>query len=285
MTATPSSKDVLRKRFSEVASDWAASYADPDVGALHVKNLMARQRFVIEMVEARVPRGAKLLDVGCGPGETAAKLMQRGYEVWGVDIAQPMIRHAQERCGAERFRVGDIEQIPFPDSTFEGVLCLGVIEYLDADGAALREIARVLKPGGTAVIATPSATCPLYQMDRVGVVVQPLYDFLKYRLRGRPWPVRPPQGFGRKYRRASWFSQLRSVGLEPNGWLCYGWGWHVSSVGTLVEFLARIVERLGRLFERVLGRSTLQRIGGRVARSRMLNWMAFEQLVRVHSLK
>jgi ubiquinone/menaquinone biosynthesis C-methylase UbiE len=285
MGTTSSTKDAVKRRFSEVASDWADSYAHPDGDALHVKNLMTRLRFVVQAVEGHLPRGAKILDVGCGPGGMAAKLIELGYEVWGVDIAENMIRHAQERCGAERFRVGDIEQIPFPDNTFDGVVCLGVIEYLDADASALGEIERVLKPDGTAVITTPSATCPLYRMDRIGVVAQPLYDFLRYRLRGKPVPARPPQGFGRKYHRDSWFRLLRSAGLEPNEWLCYGWGWHVSSVGIVIGILSRLTERAGNAIGRLLGRARAHRIGDRLARSRVFNWMAFEQLVRVRAVK
>src|SRR5688572_19255154 len=118
-----SSKETVKRSFSERASEWAASYADPELQSLNLKNLMARQRFAVQMVETSLPRGSKILDIGCGPGEMAAKLIERGYEVWGVDIAEPMVRYASERCGANRFRVGDIEQIPFPDRTFDGAVC------------------------------------------------------------------------------------------------------------------------------------------------------------------
>src|SRR5687768_17412550 len=111
-----SSKDSVKRTFGERASEWAACYCD---GEPRTQNLMARQRFALQMVEAGLPYGSKILDAGCGPGGMAAKLMQRGYEVWGLDIAEPMIRHARERCGTDRFRVGDIERIPFPDNTFD----------------------------------------------------------------------------------------------------------------------------------------------------------------------
>src|SRR5260370_25436688 len=78
-----------------------------------------------------------------------------------------MARYARARCGSNRFRVGDMERLPFPDDTFDAVVCLGVIEYLAADDRALREIWRVLRPGGTAVISTPSAISPLHHLDRL----------------------------------------------------------------------------------------------------------------------
>ena len=279
------SKDAIRERFSVAANEWAATYAEPASRTLTVKNLLARQRFVLQLVTTELPPGAHILDIGCGPGEMAAKLMECGYDVWGIDIAEPMVRHAQERCGVDQFRVADMEHLPFPDASFDGIVCLGVIEYLEADRAALSEMRRVLKPAGVALIATPSAACPLYHIDRIALAAQPLYDFLKYRLRGRRAPDRPHQGYGRKYRRGPWLRSLRANGLEPNAWLCYGWGWHNTRLGALVDRLSRGVDAIGRTLARVLGRGLLDRAGGALARSRLVNWMAFEQLVRVRSVK
>jgi ubiquinone/menaquinone biosynthesis C-methylase UbiE len=283
-----SSKDSVRRTFSERASDWAACYSNGEPRALTLRNLMTRQRFALQAVEAGLPYGSKILDAGCGPGEMAAMLMQRGYEVWGIDIAEPMIQHARERCRANRFRVGDIERIPFPDSTFDGVVCLGVLEYLDADAKALREIGRVLKPGGKAVVSTPNAACPLYQIDRVVAAAESLYAFAKYRLRGQSVP-RPPANFGvdrrNMYHRGSWLRLLRSLGFEPEERLCYGWGWYYSRVSRWVDFLARSAVRCRRTLERFFGRALVHKAGDNIARSRVLNWVAYEQLVRLRAAK
>jgi ubiquinone/menaquinone biosynthesis C-methylase UbiE len=283
-----SSKDSVKRSFGERASEWATCYSGREPRTLSVKTLMARQRFALQIVEAALPYGSKILDAGCGPGEMAAKLMQRGYEVWGLDIAEAMVRRARERCGVNRFRVGDIERIPFPDNTFDGVVCLGVLEYLDTDAKALREIERVLKPGGMAVVSTPNAICPLYQMDRIIAAAESLYAFAKHRLRGKPVPARPAN-FGvdrrHKYHRGSWLRLLRSVCLEPEERLCYGWGWYNSRVGTFVELLSWSAERFGRILERFLGRTLLHRAGDALARRRALNWVAYEQLVRLRAAK
>jgi SAM-dependent methyltransferase len=281
------SKDRVKRTFGERASEWAVGYADRDSRTLGMKSLMARQRFALQVVEAGLPHGAKILDAGCGPGEMAAVLMQRGYEVWGIDIAEPMIRHARERGGATRFRVGDIERIPFPDSTFDGVVCLGVLEYLDSDAKALTEIGRVLKPGGKAVVSTPNALCPLSQMDRVFAAAESLYASAKHQLRGKPVPARPTNFVDRRstYRRARWLRLLRSVGLEPEERLCYGWGWYYSRVGSFVELLSWSAERLRRFLERFFGRTLLDRAADSLARSRVFNWVAYEQLVRLRAAK
>ena len=286
-----SSKQQVRSLFSERAAEWATNYSDVEPRTLGAQNLISRQRFALEMVETAAPRASKVLDVGCGTGEMAAKLMRLGYEVCGVDLAEPMIRHARDRYGPDRFRVGDIEHIPFRDNTFDAVVCLGVIEYLATDEQALREIWRVLKPGGSAVVATPSAISPLHHIDRVLVglmaIARPLYHLVKYRLRGRRPPFQQPsrEVFSRRYYRGKWLRLLRSVGLEPEEWICHGWGWYESELGLLVQFLFRNRKLFRRGLERLFGQASLWRVGDGFVRNGALNWLASEQIVRVRAVK
>ncbi len=284
-------KQRVKNHFSERVREWAANFADHEPQSVNAQTVLSRHRFVIEMLEAAVPRGAKVLDVGCGTGEMAARLSELGYEVWGVDIADPMIRHAAQRYGSCRFRVGDIEHIPFDDDTFDAVVCLGVIEYLPDDGQALTEIRRVLKPGGNAIVSTPSALTPLYRMDRACMqlmdVARPLYHIVKYRLRGRRPPVPEPQNTiaARKYRLRKWLERLRSLGLEPQESLCHGWGWYRSELGSVVELVSRTATLSRRGLEKLLGQVSLRRAANALVRSRVLNWLAWEQIVRVSALK
>ena len=267
-TLAPSSKDWLKDFFSGSVADWARNYADLN-GRTY---LISRWRFALEMVEATVVPGAKVLDVGCGTGAMGGGLMRRGYEVWGVDLAEAMIRYVQERLGRGRFGVGDIEHIPFRDNTFDAVVCLGVVEYLEKDEPALREVRRVLRPGGIAVISTPSALRPFYHIDRVlaGVTtpVRPLYRFVKYRLRGGPAPhplTSRPRLHHRRYYRARWLRLLGSVGLEPEAWICHSWE----------------CDTVGRFW----GHASLCRIGDKFARNPALNWLGSHQLVQVRAVK
>jgi len=159
-------KRQVKNRFSEQATEWAACYADPEP-TLSGQHLISRQRFALEMVESAIPPSSRILEAGCGAGVMAAKLIKRGYAVWGIDLAEPMIRQARQLCDSEPFGVGDIEHIPFPDNTFDVVVSLGVMEYLESDEQALREVWRVLKPGGRAVIAIPNGSYPLRRLDVV----------------------------------------------------------------------------------------------------------------------
>jgi ubiquinone/menaquinone biosynthesis C-methylase UbiE len=285
-----SAKQRVMESFSERAEEWAHCYADPDRAGLPASNLFSRQRLALEMIEHSVARSSKILDAGCGTGEMVARLMERGYEPWGIDLAAPMIRHAQDHCRLDRFRVGDIEHIPFPDNTFDAVVALGVIEYLDQDQTALCEIRRVLRPGGMAIISTPNGVSPLYLMDRalLGLmrVTRPIYHALKYRLRGKAAPLqKSPQLFTRKYYRRRWLRLLRSLGLEPNAYLCHGWGWYTSPLGGLAEFLASKAIAFRRGMERVFSRASLNKANDMFVRSPLLNWFASEQIVRVRAIK
>ena len=99
-------------------------------------------------------------------------------------------------------------------------------------------------------------------------------------------PNRPAERPSRKYLRRRWFERLRASGLEPEEWVCYGWGWHVSTLLTgLIERLARIAERFRGVLRRLLGPSLLERAGDGLARNRMLNWVGYEQVVGVRAAK
>jgi ubiquinone/menaquinone biosynthesis C-methylase UbiE len=106
--------------------------------------------------------GGDVLDIGCGPGVMAVDLLSRGCTVWGIDTSEKMIDLARAKMekteGKDRahFSVGDIENLEFPDAKFDAVICMGVLEYLLMDRKAIKEMARVVKPGGTVIITVPS---------------------------------------------------------------------------------------------------------------------------------
>jgi len=266
-----SSKGQVNELFTKTVEDWARFYNDPKPATMSAQNLVSRRKFTLEMVEARVPPGRKILDIGCGTGHLAGELMKRGYEAWGVDLSDAMVEYAREHYNPDRFRVGDIEHIPFPDNTFDGVVCLGVMEYLEKDEPAVREMWRVLKPGGRAVITTPNIACPFFHMDmafqKLRVVGRPLARFVRYRLRGKPIPPGGglPNVIHRRYYRPSWVSLLRSNHLETEDWACHSWGWYS--------------------LEKFFKQGAFCRMSDRFARNSLLNWIASNQLVCVRAVK
>src|SRR5438094_4832154 len=238
-------KHDVKTFFSERATQWVTFYADAEPRTIITQNLNSRQRFTLELVEAAIPASSRILDAGCGSGVTAARLMERGYAVWGIDLAEPMIRQARELCGSDQFGVGDIEHLPFADNSFDVVVSLGVIEYLESDEQALREIRRVLRPGGRAVVAIPSGSSPLRRMDGVVLsvvaVLRSAYHPVKRRFRGRPPCSRetPAGALRRRFYRGRWLRLLRGLSFEPEEWICHGWGWFRSPLGLSVGVLSK----------------------------------------------
>ena len=99
--------------------------------------------------------GKRVLDAACGPGLYAAELIRRGAEVVGFDQSPRMVEIARERASQGDFRVHDLTD-PLgwlPDNSVNLVLFALAIEYVDDRVAALRELRRVLRPGGALVFS------------------------------------------------------------------------------------------------------------------------------------
>jgi ubiquinone/menaquinone biosynthesis C-methylase UbiE len=102
------------------------------------------------------PPGGDLLDVPCGFGRHSLPLARAGYRVTGVDRAQPLLDEAARRAGGERwpkFVRADYRDLPFADASFDACWTLGGFNYFRDHAAALREMARVTRPGGIMVVA------------------------------------------------------------------------------------------------------------------------------------
>lgn len=115
-----------------------------------------RRELVAElMAPIREKKGhsLRILDIGCGTGLLMRELQQFG-EVRGVDVSERAVAYCKER-GLNPV-VGSADQLPFPDASFDVVVMLDVLEHLSDDGAGAREVVRVLKGGGTAIIAVPA---------------------------------------------------------------------------------------------------------------------------------
>lgn len=99
--------------------------------------------------------GRRVLDAACGPGLYAEELLRRGAEVVGFDQSPRMVELCRERAGRGDFRVHDLaDPISWlPDRCVDLVLFALAIEYLDDRVAALRELRRVLRPGGALVFS------------------------------------------------------------------------------------------------------------------------------------
>jgi SAM-dependent methyltransferase len=113
---------------------------------------------VWELLEAHLPCDA-FLDAGCGDGRHLAAIAAAGYRparVVGVDISQRILETARATVAelAPELVRANLEALPLEDDAFDLVLCTQVIEHLIDVEAGMRELARVLRPGGTLVLTT-----------------------------------------------------------------------------------------------------------------------------------
>jgi len=104
-----------------------------------------------------LPPGARILEVAPGPGYLAIELARSDqYRVSGLDISRTFVDLAQQAAREEGvavdFRWGDAAAMPFPDGTFDVVVCQAAFKNFSRPGTALEEMYRVLRPGGTAII-------------------------------------------------------------------------------------------------------------------------------------
>ena len=119
------------------------------------------RRVIVELAR-RALEGAgpspRILDVGCGTGATLAQLGRlRGGAVraFGVEPDADAVAFC-ERRGLTSVVRGQAEALPFEDGSFELALALDVIEHIEDDGAAVRELVRVVRPGGAVLLTVPA---------------------------------------------------------------------------------------------------------------------------------
>jgi SAM-dependent methyltransferase len=133
--------------WAESASAWIADMGETgDFG----------REFVLDapmMDRVRARRFERAVDVGCGEGRFCRMLGALGIETTGIDPTEAFIRHARERDPRGDYRLGRAEHLEFPDNSFDLVVSYLSLIDIDDIGAAVSEMARVLKPGGTLLIA------------------------------------------------------------------------------------------------------------------------------------
>jgi len=110
-----------------------------------------RPLFEAVLDAAEVNHGTRLLDVGCGSGLTLVLAARRGAIPAGLDVSPGLLGIARERLPDADLREGDMESLPFPDEAFDAVTGVNAFQFAGDPRRALREAARVTRPGGRVV--------------------------------------------------------------------------------------------------------------------------------------
>lgn len=218
------SKHDIEQYYEEQAAEYDREFY---LSEATYPTLKFRHRYILDMVRSLdLPSDARILDVGCGPGEMVIDLISEDREVYGVDISAEMIARARARLEALDdvrntvvLETGDIEALAFPDQHFDLIIASGVVEYLEGDAAWAREVLRTLKPGGylilnvTNKLAVRKWTEPLVETFKASEPVRRALGFVKERVLGRGplhyFPFRP-----RKHTPRAFDAFLASLGFE-----------------------------------------------------------------------
>lgn len=158
---------------------------DPDVRARKAHKVgRILQRLALS------PSGEWALDVGCGAGFIADHLRELGWRTVAIDLKDHRVTSGFD------FLFGQAEALPFPDSTFSLVVSNHVIEHVLDPVAHLREIRRMLAPGGIAYLATPNRLAvlePHYKLPFLSWLPAHLADaYVRLLRRGQDYDVSPP---------------------------------------------------------------------------------------------
>jgi ubiquinone/menaquinone biosynthesis C-methylase UbiE len=152
--------------FSGAHARWWSELYAREIQTPEAHFFRQRRDAVLALLAQRVPQDRPVLDLGCGAGPVLAALRAAGWSCTGLDGAPDMLGQARERLAAaglssEDLHLGDCRATPFEANRFDAVLCLGVISYVEDYRPVLREIHRVLRPGGLAVVSCRNAANPV----------------------------------------------------------------------------------------------------------------------------
>ncbi len=154
----PQEQKDVNVYFQSRLSKWKNIYANDGVrGEIY----RARQAIVLNWIDdLGFEPGSQMLEVGCGAGFLSTALAQRGFRLHAIDSVEDMVELASQHAMAARLThllslsLGDVHYLAFEDNTFDLVVTLGVIPWVERPDLALQEIARVTKPGGYVLLTT-----------------------------------------------------------------------------------------------------------------------------------
>jgi 2-polyprenyl-3-methyl-5-hydroxy-6-metoxy-1,4-benzoquinol methylase len=117
--------------------------------------VIARFKMTLDTISCLHPNASRILDIGCATGVFLDLARRRGFETIGVDFSPELVAYAREHFNLD-VRLGTVEAQAFVDGAFDVVTMLDVIEHIPKYDVLMREIRRIIAPGGLLVIRTPS---------------------------------------------------------------------------------------------------------------------------------
>ena len=178
-----------RHELMDIHEDVPPDFYDTSVKNNLIQRYWHGRRFQ-EVAKLATKVNGRLLDVGCAGGTLTEKVAKRARpeRVVGVDISVKSVAYSLTKRPQFDVTVGDAEELPFQDATFEAIFCSEVMEHLTSPDKMLSEVRRCLTPTGYAVVMVPAET-PLFKF---------LWFFWTKYGKGKVWDHAHVQDFGGK---------------------------------------------------------------------------------------
>jgi 2-polyprenyl-3-methyl-5-hydroxy-6-metoxy-1,4-benzoquinol methylase len=153
----PVREAIVQEYFQSAAGYWKSVYREDDVSArIYQERLLAALEWINGL---HLKPGAAVMDVGCGAGVATVALAERGLSVTAVDLAPAMLdltsSLARQR-GVEasvHTQLSSVDALPFKAGSFDCVMALGLLPWVEDPAATIAELARVVRPGGHLLIS------------------------------------------------------------------------------------------------------------------------------------
>lgn len=144
-------KDIVRSGYDAIAAEFTASRREDSEDV----------RLLAELAQ-RLPKGAKVLDAGCGAGVPVTRVLARRFDVTGVDLSEAQIALARQNVPEARFLCEDISQLDFPDGVFDAIVSYYAIIHIPRKihRPLLQNFWRMLRPGGWALLCLGANDLP-----------------------------------------------------------------------------------------------------------------------------
>ncbi|MDQ6900815.1 MAG: methyltransferase domain-containing protein [Candidatus Dormibacteraeota bacterium] len=167
-------EDPVRESYDAAASEYVAHIYD------ELRHKPLDRRLLDELAQDVGGRGP-VCDIGCGPGHVARYLRERGADVSGIDLSPRLIEEACRLNPGIRFAVGDMRSLEVPDATFAAVVAFYSLIHFDADQLreAIRELRRILRPGGVLLASLHRGSEGRHVEDLWGVDVNLDFNFFE----------------------------------------------------------------------------------------------------------
>jgi ubiquinone/menaquinone biosynthesis C-methylase UbiE len=147
----------------------------------HAQTRYKLEPYILEFADFATTNGLRVLEIGVGLGADHQRFASAGADLYGIDLTDRAVQHTQRRLSAyglaSKLGVGDAENLNFPDRYFDVVYSWGVLHHTPDTRRAVREIWRVLKPGGVAKVML------YHKWSLVGLMLWVRYALLRL----RPW--------------------------------------------------------------------------------------------------